>query len=198
MIDWPKAQTRLGVKPDGQPGAVTYGALLAHISGRAVPLAQSLGLALSLNVPAYGVDANANRLAGFLGECCHESLGFTIFRELWGPTPAQLKYEGRADLGNTQPGDGYRYKGRGMIQITGRDMYAKVGKSLGLDLINQPQIAEQSGPAVLTALEVWKMKGLNQIADFGDWATITKRINGGTNGASARLSYINAALEVLS
>ena len=78
------------------------------------------------------------RVAAFIAQIGHESGQLVYAREIWGPTPAQAKYEGRKDLGNTVPGDGFKYRGRGLIQITGRANYAACGEPLGLDRINQP------------------------------------------------------------
>jgi len=195
MIDWPKVQSRLGVKPDGVAGRVTYGALLSYIAGRSVPLANDLGFALSLNAHPYGVDLSDDRLGAFLGQCCHESGGFTFLREIWGPTDAQKSYDGR--MGNG-PGEGFKYRGRGLIQLTGKDNYRDFGSRLGLDLVGHPEIAEQPSGAVLTALEFWKLRGLNELADKEDWTGITRRINGGVNGLQSRLIYINKARGVLS
>lgn len=198
MIDWKRAQTNLGVTPDGIAGRKTYAALLNTIAGRPTPLASDLGFALSLNVGSYAVDNTVDRLAAFLGEAAHETLGFTLLKELWGPTKQQQGYEGRADLGNNQPGDGFRFRGRGMFQLTGRANYADYGHRLGLDLVSHPELVERPSAAVLTALEYWKMRGLNDLADRQDWAGITRKINGGTNGAAERLAYIQKAREVLS
>ena len=80
----------------------------------------------------------SRRVAAFIAQIGHESGQLVYVREIWGPTPTQAKYEGRKDLGNTVPGDGFKYRGRGLIQITGRANYAACGEALGLDLINQP------------------------------------------------------------
>jgi len=196
MIDWPKVQTRLGVKADGQFGPVSYGALLAFVAGRAV--SKDLAAALAINAPTYGIDASPQRLAGFVGQCCHESASFTTMQELGGTAYFTRLYEGRADLGNTQPGDGPRFHGRGMIQITGRANYRSVGAELGLDLVGNPDLAATPSVAVLTALTFWKDKGLNVFCDRADWTGLTRKINGGTNGLAQRLSYINECLGVLS
>lgn len=195
-MNWTIVQSRLGVTADGIPGPITYGALLAKVGGR-TPLA-GLGAAMALHAGNYAIDANPDRMAGFLGECAHESLGFTLTRELWGPTDAQRRYEGRADLGNTEPGDGFRYRGRGLIQITGRENYTDAGADLGLDLVNHPELAEKSDGAVLVALWFWRRRNLNALCDQRDWTGLTRRINGGSNGQAQRLQYINRALAVLS
>lgn len=196
-IDWTRAQARLGVKADGSPGPITNAALLVHVAGHAVPLAASLGAAIVAHAAAAPVAGTAERLAGWLGQCCHESWGYTRLREVWVPTPAQRGYEGRRDLGNTHPGDGARFLGRGLIQITGRANYVAMGVALGLDLVAWPELAEQPEVAVLTAVNFWTRRGLALAADRRDWATITRRINGGLTALDARVRCIERALAVL-
>ncbi len=118
-------------------------------------------------------------------------------KEIWGPTAAQTRYEGRADLGNTQPGDGSKFRGRGLIQITGRANYAACGEALGLDLINQPTLLELPQHAAMSAAWFWSMKDLNTLADKGDFVKITRRINGGLNGQADRQGLYDKALKVL-
>ncbi|WP_397448111.1 glycoside hydrolase family 19 protein [Pseudomonas sp. NA-150] len=137
------------------------------------------------------------RAAAFIAQIGHESGQLVYVRELWGPTPAQARYEGRADLGNTVAGDGSKYRGRGLIQITGRANYAACGEALGLDLINQPELLEQPQYACLSAAWFWSTRGLNTLADSGSFDKITQRINGGQNGAADRLALYNTALKVL-
>ena len=88
---------------------------------------------------------NLPRAAAFLAQLAHESGEFRYMEEIWGPTAAQRHYEPDTplarDLGNTQKGDGFRYKGRGPIQVTGRANYARYGKELGVDLVGQPELA---------------------------------------------------------
>lgn len=195
-IDWRSVQSRLGVVADGIAGPVTYSALLAYV-GQRKPL-DGLGAALARHAGDYQIDANADRLAGFLGETALESGGFTIMREIWGPTDAQKGYEGRADLGNIDPGDGFRYRGRGLIEITGRANYNDAARDLDLDLVEHPELAEQPEGAVLVSLWFWRRRGLNALCDQADWRTLTWRINGGLTAQAKRLQYINRALAVLS
>jgi putative chitinase len=100
-------------------------------------------------------------------------------------------------LGNTVAGDGARYKGRGFIQLTGRSNYAAAGRALGLDLASQPDLAATADVAPRVAAWYWRSKGLNELADAGDLLTITKRINGGTNGYTERLGAYQRAREAL-
>ncbi|MEO7994835.1 MAG: glycoside hydrolase family 19 protein [bacterium] len=139
-----------------------------------------------------------SREAAFLAQILHESGEFKWLREIWGPTPAQRKYEGKATLGNTELGDGKRFMGRGVIQITGRANYTKYGPLLGLDLISNPALAELPENAFAIAGAFWQTHGLNELADVGSFDKITKRINGGTNGKAARDAYYARARAILS
>ena len=137
------------------------------------------------------------RQAAFLAQIGHESGGLQYAREIWGPTPAQARYEGRADLGNTEPGDGVRFKGRGLIQTTGRANYRATGDALGVNLIARPELLADSTLASRSAAWFWKEHGLNELADAGDFMRITRRINGGLNGFDDRLARFEAAKAVL-
>lgn len=139
----------------------------------------------SINTPA--------RQASFIAQLAHESGQFRYVREL----ASGQAYEGRADLGNTFAGDGVRFKGRGLIQITGRANYAACGKALGLDLAMYPELLEQPLYACRSAAWFWKSHGLNEIADAGDQVKITRRINGGVNGLAERLAYFEIARKII-
>lgn len=151
----------------------------------------------------FAID-NPARTAAFLAQLAHESAEFRFMEELWGPTPAQRRYEppGRlaADLGNTEPGDGRRFKGRGPIQITGRANYRRFGELLGLDLIASPARAAAPDVGFRIAGLFWSRKGLNELADQATGAAfreITRRINGGLNGVAERQRYYRVARTVL-
>jgi putative chitinase len=133
------------------------------------------------------------RQAAFLAQVGHESGQLRYVREL----ASGVAYEGRADLGNTQPGDGRRYKGRGLIQITGRKNYEACGEALGLDLIGQPELLEQPVNACRSAGWFWQAHGLNELADAGDQVRVTRHVNGGVNGLADRLALYEKAKEVL-
>ena len=139
----------------------------------------------------------AKRVAAFIAQIGHESGQLKYVKEIWGPTKAQAKYEGRADLGNTVKGDGSKYRGRGLIQITGRANYAECGEALGLDLINHPELLEKPQHACMSAAWFWASRGLNTLADAGSFSKITSRINGGQNGAVDRQALYTRALKVL-
>lgn len=138
------------------------------------------------NTKKYGVDTEA-RLDAFLAQAAHETNGFDTLEEY----ASGAAYEGRSDLGNTQPGDGVRFKGRGIFQTTGRSNYKDVSRHIFGDdrLLTNPEILEQPKYAAIAALYYWKSRNLSPLADKGDFETITKRINGGLNGWKERLSY---------
>jgi putative chitinase len=137
------------------------------------------------------------RQAAFLAQIGHESGGLHWLVELWGPTPTQLRYETRYDIGNVSPGDGFKYRGRGLIQLTGRENYRKAGAALGVDLLGKPEMLGEPALAARSAGWFWKTKGCNEIADSGDFEKLTKRINGGLNGYPERLGLWEAAKAVL-
>ncbi|MDO8065271.1 MULTISPECIES: glycoside hydrolase family 19 protein [unclassified Janthinobacterium] len=140
----------------------------------------------------FGITTPA-RQASFLPQVGHESGQLRYVREL----ASGQAYEGRADLGNTQRGDGVRFRGRGLLQVTGRANYAACGKALGLDLLAKPELLEQTVNACRSAGWFWQMKGLNALADAGDQERVTRRINGGVNGLAERLALYAAARKVL-
>ena len=137
------------------------------------------------------------RIAAFIAQIGHESGQLKYVKEIWGPTAAQARYESRKDLGNTVAGDGSKYRGRGLIQITGRTNYIMCGDALALDLINQPELLEKPQHACMSAAWFWATKGLSTLADAGQFDKITQRINGGQNGAADRQALYARALEVL-
>lgn len=196
MIDWKRAQTKLITAgydigaADGIAGRRTHTALLAFVAQRPMAPLEPLGAAIAVHAPAHGITDTAARLANFLGQAAHETGSFRYLREVWGPTPAQKGYEGRSDLGNNQTGDGYRYRGRGIFQLTGRANYRDIGAAIGQPLEASPELAERPDIAVLTACRFWQSRGLNALADQGLEDTITRRINGGTNGIEERRRFV--------
>lgn len=126
------------------------------------------------------------RIAHCLAQLAHESAGFRTTEEF----ASGAAYEGRADLGNTQPGDGRRYKGRGLIQLTGRANYRQLGQTLDLDLEGHPEKAAEPALSLVIACEYWKSRAINDAADTDDLFTVTRRINGGLNGLADRRRYL--------
>lgn len=125
------------------------------------------------------------RQAAFLAQLGHESGGLRYMEEI----ASGAAYEGRRDLGNTRPGDGTRYKGRGPIQLTGRANYRSAGRALGLNLEANPEQAARPSVGFRIAAWFWNSRGLNKLADSGAFREITRRINGGFNGLMDRLRY---------
>lgn len=136
------------------------------------------------------------RVAHFLAQIAHESNGLQHTEEL----ASGAAYEGRTDLGNRMPGDGQRFKGRGLIQLTGRANYQAYSEARGIDLVtgDGPQrLADDLALATDVAGWFWQESGLNQVADRDDLTAITKRINGGTNGLASRRRYFRRAEAIL-
>lgn len=165
----------------------------------------SVVIALDGYAVKTGLD-KPHRLAHFLAQLAHESGGFVYDREIWGPTAAQRKYEGRKDLGNTVRGDGRKFAGRGPIQITGRANVTRFHKwcvNQGLnppDFVAKPDLINTDPWEGLSAIWYWDAgnptgKSLNAFADRNDIEMITRRINGGLNGYDDRLHrYTRAGL----
>jgi putative chitinase len=163
--------------PTTQPAAVqqTPGAAAESALSR---IAQAAGI--------KGVE-----LAQFLAQCAHETGDFAHLEELGGnrylakydPTvnPAKAKA-----LGNTQAGDGAKYKGRGFIQITGRANYTAAAKDLGIDLVNHPELAEKPDVAAKVSLWYWQKRVQPRITNFTNTKAVTKKVNGGVNGLQDR------------
>jgi putative chitinase len=167
-----------------------------HVSGSKAQRQRTICDALSEVIAAKLDNYEINtylRVAHFLSQTCHESDGFCTTEEY----ASGAAYEGRADLGNTVPGDGHRFKGRGLFQLTGRANYRSFGAALGLDLITNPAAAAVPDNSLVIACEYWKRKDLNRPADKDDILTITKRINGGLNGIESRRTYLTKAKVVL-
>jgi len=192
MIDAKKLQRALKVADDGIVGRGTYTALFARF-GAGPERAAELALSANVHFPAYGIMDSGLRLAHFMAQLVHESGGFRYMEEI----ASGAAYEGRKDLGNTQPGDGRRFKGRGPIQITGRANYRRYGQRIGIDIENHPEIAAVPSIGLHLALEYWKVNGLNTFADADNLLAITKSINGGTNGLDDRKAQLAKAKGLL-
>jgi putative chitinase len=148
----------------------------------------------------------ANRVRAYIPQVLHESESFLYMKEC----ATGQEYEGRKDLGNTQIGDGIKYKGRSPLQITGKENYRLCGLALGLDIVSKPELLEDPIYAFKASAWWWKNHGLNQIADRPESWTyqvkdriytkvqyITKIINGGQNGILEREAFYNLALTVI-
>lgn len=192
--------TFLDPKPLSRSPQLTAG-LLAQAVGCTVQVAEKWLLPLQYAL-MYAELNTKDRFASFLAQIGHESGSFKWTTELWGPTKQQLAYEGRLDLGNTMKGDGYRYRGRGLIQTTGRANYVRVARDLRPfecpDFEANPDALCEPKWAALSAASFWKCNGLNALADKGDVLAITRRVNGGTNGLDDRIARFMRAKEALS
>ena len=145
----------------------------------------------------YG-DGDQRKLAYILGTAHHETGAFKWLHEIWGPTAAQKRYEGRADLGNNQPGDGKRYMGRGFVQLTGRRNYADWSKRTGLDLLKEPDLVTQ--PAVAARILVQgSMLGTFTGKKLADYVRFTdmRRVINGTDKAALIAGYAEKFLAAL-
>ena len=181
MTDWKPLQVNLGVTADGMPGRNTFRAMFQRLgadAGRAVELA----LSAAVHFNGYGLMDSRLRLAHFMAQLAHESGSFAYMEEI----ASGVAYEGRKDLGNTQPGDGKRYKGRGPIQLTGRANYREYGQALGIYFEEHPELVAVPSIGLHVACEFWRRKGLNAFADMDDCEAITRKINGGLNGFAPR------------
>jgi putative chitinase len=139
------------------------------------------------------------RAAHFLAQAAHECDGFKTLEEY----ASGRRYEGRRDLGNIRRGDGVRYKGRGIFQLTGRANYRSLGQALGLPLEDNPELAEDPRNSVWIAVHYWRTRRfrgvpLNSYADEDDIVPITRAINGGLNGLDSRRAYLVRAKRALS
>lgn len=164
------------------------------------------------------------RQAAFLGQCMHESGNFKHLEEnlnysadrlcaVWpsrfpnaemaapyNRNPEKIAnkvYSGRMGNGDESSGEGYAFRGRGVVQLTGKDNYQRCGDALGVDLVGNPDLLTEPKYAMLSAGWFWNKAGLNALADSADLETMTKRINGGLNGLNDRLAHIEHAHQVL-
>lgn len=140
---------------------------------------EAIGPILQMTLNDQGLNTDL-RAVHFIAQACHETMGLALFEE----QASGAAYEKRADLGNTQQGDGPRYKGRGIFQLTGRANYKSYGDKLGLDLMNHPERAADPINSLLIACEFWNRNKLNRYADADDVLAISKIINTGHNGAT--------------
>ena len=185
----------------------------SHVAGDFVP-------ALNTAINRYQIVGH-KRMAAFIAQVGHESGHLTrlmenlnysadALRKTWPSrfgvelaTAAARKPEQIANIaygsrmGNTAPGDGWKYRGRGLIQITGKNNYIDCGEALGLGLIAQPELLEKPQHACMSAAWFWAINGLNTLADAGKFTAITQRINGGQTGAADRQVLYARALKVL-
>ena len=175
------------------------------------PLMRDLAAWVTATCPEFGIDTPAE-MAHFLAQACHETDGFRTLKEY----ASGVAYEGRKDLGNVYPGDGARFRGRGILQTTGRANYAALGHKFGdaRRFVEEPQLLETPELAVWSACVFWDGRNLNDAANHPDTDKLTRKlrgkvcqlspleyitsvVNGGFNGLEARLKAYNRAKEVL-
>ncbi|GGR16988.1 glycoside hydrolase family 19 protein [Deinococcus ruber] len=175
--------------------------LIAQLAYPGMPTVLVDTWATKLGAVCEDADINTpQRLSHFLAQVTHESGGFKYMVEIWGPTPAQVRYEGRLDLGNTELGDGFRYRGRGPMMLTGRGNFRIVGQRIGYPLEQQPELASQIGVGSLVACDYWNAKRLNALADLGGLTmvpAITRIVNGGLNNLDDRQRRYRLAAKAL-
>lgn len=175
---------------------------LARATGARIDRAEENLPWLAVAMDTFDINTPA-RQAAFLAQIGHESGGLHWINELWGPTASQRRYEVRQDLGNNQPGDGFRFRGRGWIQLTGRDNYRRATQRLRErfsdcpDFEESPDLVATARWAAMTAADFWHNENLSVLADAGRFEAITRRINGGLNGYADRLAKWEKAKEVL-
>ncbi|WP_278911562.1 glycoside hydrolase family 19 protein [Deinococcus wulumuqiensis] len=162
---------------------------LGH-SGMSRAVAEQWARGFQAACARFGIDTPL-REAHLLAQVMHESCGLKYAEEVWGPTAAQRRYEGRRDLGNVQPGDGARYKGRGPIQLTGRHNYRLAGQQLGLPLEQQPHLAALPENGALIAGWYWQGRQINRHADLGPTAQAVELVSAAVNGRNRKTGKPN-------
>ncbi len=178
------------------PGAATLWAIAPRRQGarraRQRRIIEAIADTMDETLTRHRIDTPLRR-AHFLAQIAHESDGFATTEEY----ASGRAYDGRADLGNTEPGDGPRYKGRGLLQLTGRANYRAYGRALGVDLEAEPARAAEPRLSLRIACAYWERRGLNADADRDDLLAVTRKINGGTNGLASRKRYLARAKAAL-
>jgi putative chitinase len=172
--------------------AQTMREIAPHFSGAPAAsqakIISEVGAVLAATLASYDITSRL-RIAHFLGQTCEESAGYRTTEEF----ASGREYEGRQDLGNTQKGDGPRFKGRGLLQLTGRANYVDYGKAFGVDLVDNPTLAAQPALSLKIACEYWKRRNINADCDRDDARAVTKKVNGGDNGLSERIVFTQKA-----
>lgn len=224
MIDWRPVQTNLGVGPDGIAGPNTWRALIRRVASNYQPsqgTINSLATACIIHCPEYEATDTPQRLAWLLAETCNETGGYARFEEnlnysaealtrTWPkrfPAAKAQQYARKPELiaavaygdrmGNLTPQEGWLFRGRGMIQLTGRGNYEAANKRLGIGLDTNPEMAAVPALSLLIALDFYKANGVFARIDAGDTEGARKITNGALIGYSNVLSLYNKAMGVL-
>ena len=179
---------------------ITYDVLVNVLPNMKENIAEQYAFPLSEAMSEFGINTPA-RVNMFLAQVAHESDNFRIFKEE-GKAARFARYDHIRGLENIHPGDGYRYRGRGPIQITGRKNYEEVGNALGLDLVNNPELLEDAAYSFRASAWWWKKHGLNEKMDKfpNNVKVATKIINGGYRHLKRRQSkynYIASSMDML-
>lgn len=143
------------------------------------------------------ISSLATRIAA-IATVAVETGRFSPIRERGGPAYFTKNYEGRADLGNTQPGDGAKFCGRGYIQITGRGNYSEYGRQIGVDLLANPDLALDPAIGAQVLALFFRAKNIPRLAEDGKWESVRRRVNGGLNGWDRFTAYVDALSKALS
>ena len=147
--------------------------------------AEEFAKPLTLAMEEFGIVTPLEK-AAFLANGLHETMMLRYLREIWGPTPAQQKYENRPEMGNTNPGDGYRNRGGGFIHLTWGINYEATGKAIGVDLKNHPELIAEPVVACRSAGHYWYSHNLNRVLKESGFKAVVKVINGAYNGLDKR------------
>lgn len=180
-----------GVYPTSAALSVTQERLLRLAPQGRAAIVAGLASTFDRSAAAAGITTRL-RLCHFLAQAAHESDRFRTLEEYGGPAYF-ARYDGRRDLGNTQAGDGARYHGRGLFQLTGRANYRRYGALIGLDLEGSPERAKEPAVSLAIAFAYWRDRGCNAAADADDLVAVTKLINGGRNGLAQRRQLLALA-----
>lgn len=186
------------------PAKITTEDLARLTETKVSPNLRSIQSGLAMSQSFSGLHM-PHRLVQYLAQTSHETAGFTHDREIWGPTPAQNRYEGRKDLGNIFPGDGSKFRGHTGMQITGRtntaqfrDWCRSMVSDKAPDFVEDPALMNTDPWEGLGPIWYWATRNLNRYADQGDIEMVTHRINGGLNGYEDRCRrYVRIALLAL-
>jgi putative chitinase len=177
----------------------TLYAIAGHRGGKQREIIEAVGPSLQGTLAKWGILPGIET-ALFLGQCAVESAGFSTMREF----ASGKEYEGRVDLGNTHPGDGVKYKGRGWLEVTGLDNYRRCGAALGLDLVNHPELLEDYQRGLEASCWFWMVNRIGPYARKGDVLSVSRIINLGSatkkrmpNGWDDRQLYTRKARAAL-
>lgn len=196
----------LGAMGAGAAAAVAPGLAQAKVNPQPI---ETTGLSMNTNAEhalqraAIRAGIRGVELAQFMAQVRHESADFSRMKEIGGRQYFIKRYDPRVApqtakiLGNTQPGDGERYFGRGFIQITGRDNYRMAGNAIGLDLVKHPELAAKPDVAAKIAVWYWKTRVKPSIQNFNDTQAVTKLINPALRGLNDRLQHFKQYKSVM-